>query len=85
MATPNGDGSAGARALGERQSRRRSPAERVVGALRRVAFWTAVFLPLVAGGVMLTGLHSVAQWRLFAALAATSVVALYLGHPHGEG
>lgn len=61
-----------------------SPAERLLSALKAAAFWTAVFLPFAAGAVYLNGLESSGDWRLFAALAATSVAALYLGHARGE-
>ena len=80
MATPNGDRTTNGTAVGERRSTRRSPGEWVVAALKRLVFWLAVFLPLAVGGVVLPGLESAAQWRLFAVLATASVVALYLGH-----
>lgn len=56
---------------------------RTLSALRVAAFWTAVFLPFLAGGVLLSGPESPAEWRLFGALVATSVVSMYVGHPHG--
>ena len=80
MTASNPDESADRTATGERSRSRRSPAERVVAGLRVVAFWLAVFLPLAVGGLVLPGLESPAQWRLFVVLATTSVVALYLGH-----
>ena len=64
---------------------RASPAERLLSALRTVAFWAVVFLPFAAGAVYLNGLESPGDWRLFVVLAATSVTALYLGHVRDEG
>ena len=66
------------------QPARRSPADRVLSLLRLVAFWVAVFLPFVVGGVLMGGLGSADEWRLFGLLGVTSILALYLGHPYAR-
>ena len=66
------------------QGARRSPAEGVLSLLRLVTFWMAVFLPFVVGGMLMSGLGSADEWRLFGLLGATSVLALYVGHPYAR-
>ena len=58
-------------------------ADRALDALCVSAFWTAVVLPFAAGAVLLTGLESPAEWRLFGAVLVSSVVSLYVGYPDG--
>ena len=84
MTTSNPDESTDRTAARERPESGRSPAGQVLDLLRHVAFWTAVVLPLAAGGLVLPELESPAQWRLFFVVAVTSVVALYIGLPKGE-
>ena len=70
------------RSAGQRAGR--SPADRVLSFLRLVAFWMAVFLPFAVGAVLMGGLGSADEWRLFGLLGVTSMLALYVGHPYAR-
>lgn len=51
---------------------------------RLAAFWTAVVLPFVAVGVLVTGMDSAGEWWLFGGLVTASAVSMYVGHPYAE-
>jgi hypothetical protein len=52
--------------------------------LRATAFWGAVALPFLNGGLLLDGLSTSAETTAFVALIVLNALALYVGHPHAS-
>lgn len=52
------------------------------GALRVVAFWTAVLLPFVHVGLLLSGLDTETELAVFGVLLGSNLLALVVGHEH---
>jgi len=55
-----------------------------LAAVRAIAFWTAVVLPVMYVPLLATGLDSVRTAVTFAALAAVHVCTLVVGQPYGR-
>jgi len=56
----------------------------LVGAVKRIAFWTAIALPFLHVSLLSTGLESPETQIAFVVLVALNVGALLLGHPHNR-
>jgi len=58
--------------------------ETVIKPARVVGFWTAVALPFLHIPFLMMGLDSTTDTLAFLGLFALNVVALVVGHPHGD-
>ncbi|NHN41355.1 hypothetical protein G9C85_06850 [Halorubellus sp. JP-L1] len=56
----------------------------VLKPVRVLGFWTAVALPFLHIPLLLTGLDGASDTFAFLALFVLNVLALLVGHPHGE-
>lgn len=56
----------------------------VLKPVRMAGFWSAVALPFLHIPLLATGLDGTADTSAFLVLFVLNVVALYVGHPHGE-
>jgi hypothetical protein len=65
-------------------SRPRHVSESLRKPVRFVGFWSAVALPFLHVPLLLTGLDGAAETGAFLALFALNVVALVVGHGHGN-
>lgn len=61
-----------------------SVTDTVLKPLRVAGFWSAVALPFLHIPLLVTGLDGTADLFAFLSLFALNVVALYVGHPHGD-
>lgn len=52
--------------------------------LRAGAFWLAILLPFCSVALLSSGLDTTTEHLLFAALVVVNVVALIVGHGHGQ-
>jgi hypothetical protein len=64
--------------------RSRHVTESVVKPVRFLGFWSAVALPFLHIPLLLTGLDGTPEVLAFLALFALNVVALVVGHGHGD-
>ena len=60
----------------------RSVAHRTVTGIRRLAFWSAVALPVLYLPPLIAGPDSTAQFAVVVALLAVHVVAILVGHEY---
>lgn len=63
----------------------RSGAYVVTRPARAVAFWSAIALPFLHLGLLWDGLATTSETTTFLVLLAANLVALYIGHGHGQG
>jgi hypothetical protein len=57
---------------------------RLVGLGQRVAFWTAIVLPFTYLPLLVAGFESSSMFAAFLSLVALNLLALLVGHPHGQ-
>jgi len=57
----------------------------VLKPVRVLGFWTAVALPFLHIPLLLTGLDGASDTFAFLTLFVLNVLALLVGHPHGDG
>lgn len=62
----------------------RTVTDTVLKPVRVAGFWSAVALPFLHIPLLVTGLDGTSDTFAFLALFLLNVVALYVGHPHGE-
>ena len=62
----------------------RSVTDTILKPVRVAGFWSAVALPFLHIPLLVTGLDGTAETFAFIALFVLNVLALYVGHPHGD-